>query len=122
MLNAPQQSLNNAQPHLDDLLAALQSGVALQPVRWMLSELLPVEIARLLESSPPPSRQILWSIIDEEMRGEVLQALSDEVTGQFLKNMDSQKVAEITQDLDADDIADMLQQLPDQVIQELPIL
>ena len=118
-LDFPQQSLNNPQPHLDDLLGALQSGVALQPVRWMLSELLPVEIARLLESSPPPSRQILWSIIDEEVRGEVLQALSDEVTGQFLKNMDSQKVAEITQDLDADDIADMLQQLPDQVIQEV---
>jgi magnesium transporter len=119
MLTSSEQPLDKTQAHISELLAALQSGVALQPLRWMLNGLSPVEIARLLESSPPPSRQVLWSIIDENIRGEVLQELSDEVGGQFLKAMDSQKVAEITQDLDADDVADMLQQLPDQATQEV---
>ena len=119
MPTSPEQTLDKTQAHFGKLLAALESGVALQPVRWMLNGLLPVEIARLLESSPPPSRQVLWNIIDEKVRGEVLQELSDEVAGQFLKTMDSQQVAEITQDLDADDVADMLQQLPDQVTQEV---
>ena len=114
-----EQPLDKTQVQLDELLTALQSGAALQPVRWMLNGLSPVEIARLLESSPPPARQILWSITEENIRGEVLQELSDEVTGQFLKTMDSQRVAQITQDLDADDVADMLQQLPDRVIQEV---
>ena len=119
MSTSTEQLPDKTQIQLDELMSALQDGAALQPVRWMLNGLSPVEIAHLLESSPPPARQILWSIIEESIHGEVLQELSDEVTGQFLKTMASEKVAEITQDMDVDDVADMLQQLPDRVIQEV---
>ena len=102
MPTPPQQPLDKTQIHLGELLAALQGGAALQPVKWMLNGLLPVAVARLLESSPPPSRQVLWSIVDENMRGEVLQELSDDVSGQFLKTMDSRDCLLYTSDA-ADD-------------------
>jgi magnesium transporter len=116
-------SLNNnlekTQAHLSQLSDTLENNGEMRSVKRMLNGLKPIDISRLLESSPPPTRKILWSMIEDDRRGEVLQEISDELTGQILKTMNTQEVADITQDLDADDVADILQQLPDRIIQEV---
>jgi len=119
MQSISQPHIDKTQAQLAELSNALQSGSELKSIRRMLNGLQPVEIAHLIESSPPPSRQVLWGMVDEDTHGEILQELSDDITGQFLQAMDSQQVAEITEDLDTDDVADILQQLPGQVIQEV---
>ncbi|WP_353409409.1 magnesium transporter [Pseudoteredinibacter isoporae] len=106
------------QAQLGELYEALDSGTFKQ-VRRMLNGLSPVEIAHLLESSPPPSRRALWRLIDKEKEGDVLQELPDDIQAQFLRRMDAKEVAHITEGMDTDDIADILQQLPDRVIKEV---
>ncbi|GAB1258330.1 magnesium transporter [Aurantivibrio plasticivorans] len=106
------------QAHLARITDALESG-AFQPVRRMLNGLRPVEIAHLLESSPPRSRLALWRLIDKDLEGEVLQELSEENQLYFLNQMNTEEVAAVTEDLDDDDVADILQQLPDQIIQQV---
>ncbi len=106
------------QSHLSEVTQLLQNE-QLFAVKRILNGLRDIEIARLLESSPPTYRNIIWSLIDEENRGVILQELSDDVTRQFVQAMDSMTVAELTESLDADDVADILQQLPDQGIQEV---
>ncbi len=102
-----------------NLKEALNSGAFVQ-VRRILNHSLPaVEVAHLLESSPPKVRNILWSLIDKESGGEILPHLSDEISVDFLSKMDPQEVLDVTAGLDTDDIADLLQQLPDQLIQEV---
>lgn len=119
MPSTEQEKLDNTQAHLSHLSELLDNNGEMRSVRRMLNGLKPIDIARLLESSPPPSRKIIWSMIEDHRRGEVLQEISDELTGQILKTMNTQEVADITEDLDVDDVADILQQLPDRIIQEV---
>ena len=104
---------------LDKLNRALESG-ALQQVRFTLNtSLRPVEVAHLLEKSPPKERQILWNLIKEENEGKVLQYLPDDIQADILSTMDTDRVLAVTESLDTDDVADMLQQLPERVTKEL---
>lgn len=118
MAQNTEELINLTQVQLGELNQALESGT-IQQARRMLNGLQPVEIAHLIESSPPPSRRVLWRLIDKDLEGDVLQELAEEVQGQFLRRMDTAEVVEITEGMDADDLADILQQLPDQVIQEV---
>lgn len=104
---------------LNNLNEALNSGAFVQ-VRRILNHSIPaVEVAHLLESSPPKVRNILWNLIDKEAGGEILQHLSDEVSVEILSKMAPKELADATAGLDTDDITDLLQQLPDQVILEV---
>jgi len=104
---------------LDKLNSALESG-AFQQVRFTLnSTLRPVEVAHLLEKSPPKERQILWNLIHPENEGKVLQYLADDIQADILSKMDADRLLAITETLDTDDVADVLQQLPERITREL---
>jgi magnesium transporter len=119
MSTTKNEILDHTHIHLGQLVNMLDDDKEMRSVKRMLNGLKPIDIARLLESSPPPSRKILWSMVEEDIRGEVLQEISDELTGEILKTMNTQEVANLTEDLDVDDVADILQQLPDRIIQEV---
>ena len=108
-----------ARTKLHSLNAALESGAMTQVRRILNSGLAPVDIAHLIESSPPKARKILWEMVDKELEGEVLQNLSEELQGHFLSDMSAEEVADIASELDTDDVADMLQALPERVTQEV---
>ena len=103
---------------LQELNRALNSGT-FSSVRQMLRTLPAGDIAHLLESSPPPSRHVLWQLIEEADEGEVLQELGDDLQAQFLRSMEPQEVATAMEGLEPDDVADILQQLPDKVLQNV---
>ena len=109
---------NRTQAQLDELTRALSSGTFVN-VRHMLNALPAPDIARLLESSPPRTRSVLWQLVDDDDEGEILQELSDEVQSQFLRDMDAEEVAAATEGLEPDDVADILQHLPEKVLQEV---
>ncbi len=119
MTQTQSDALEKTQAHLSLLSDLLESDGQMRSVKRMLNGLKPIDISRLLESSPPPTRKVLWTMVDDRRRGEVLQEISDELTGDILKTMKTQEVADITEDLDVDDVADILQQLPDRIIQEV---
>ncbi|MEJ2680538.1 MAG: magnesium transporter [Gammaproteobacteria bacterium] len=96
---------------LQRLNEALGSGIFTE-VRQLLSSLLPVDIAHLIESSPPHVRAILWKLIDTEDEAEVLQHLGEEVRAQQLIDRNPADLANLLHDLDTDDIADLLQEMP----------
>jgi magnesium transporter len=109
---------NRTQAQLDELTRALSSGTFIN-VRHMLNALPPTDVAKLLESSPPPTRAVLWQLVDDEDEGEILQELSDDLQSQFLRSMDAAEVAAATEGLEPDDVADILQRLPEKVLQEV---
>jgi len=115
----PQQAeQNKTLAQLDELTDALSSGTFVN-VRRMLNALPPADIAHLLESSPPPTRAVLWQLVDDADEGEILQELGDELQSQFLRSMDAEEVAAATEGLEPDDVADILQRLPEKVLQEV---
>ncbi len=107
-----------SQNTLDKLSHALDSG-AFVDVRRMLNGLPPADAAHLLESSPPKFRNILWTMIEAENEGEVLNELGDELRIHLLSEMEAGRVASLMEGLEDDDVADILQQLPDRVTREV---
>jgi magnesium transporter len=116
--SAPASETNRTQDQLDALTRGLESGTFVN-VRHMLNALSPVDIARLLESSPPPTRAVLWQLVDDDVEGEVLQELGDEIQSQFLKAMEAEEVAALTEGLEADDMADILRRLPEKLLPQV---
>lgn len=110
--------LTPAPDHLSALHKALDSGTFRQ-VREMLNTLPPAEIAHLIESSPPRSRNVLWALIEPDCEGDILQYLNDEVRAGFIRHMDTDALVAATEGLDVDDIADILQSLPEQVTRKV---
>lgn len=96
----------------------LESGT-FQHARHMLNVLAAEETAHLIESSPPPSRQILWALVDEDRRSEVLPFLGDELQVQFALAMESSELVALSTELETDDMVDILQQLPGRVTREV---
>lgn len=107
------------QPRLAKLNEALESGALDQARRMLNRGLAPVDVAHLLESTPPKERETLWGLLDPDLHGDVLQYLGDDVQIEFLNRMDAEQLLTATEGLDVDDLADLLQQLPNTVIQEV---
>lgn len=112
------QQVEENQARLLELNQALESGT-FAPIRAMLNGLPAVDVARLLESSPPKLRSALWQLIELSHEGDILQYLSDDLQAYYLNRMNPTEVAAITEGLDTDDIADILQQLPNTVIHQV---
>ena len=96
----------------------LQTGT-LQSAREMLKILAPEEVGHLIESSPPSTRRILWALVDENNKADIIHFLNDEIQAQFALEMDSNQLVALSVELETDDLVDILQQLPDRVTLEV---
>jgi magnesium transporter len=79
----------------------------------------PVEVAHLLEKTPPRERRIVWNLLNPEIEGDVLQYLGEDLQVEIVSDLDVTEILAMTESLDVDDLADILQQLPDTVMQEM---
>jgi magnesium transporter len=103
---------------LSDLHEALESG-SLRRAGRMLNALEPAEIAHLLESLPPPQREVAWELVDGATGGEVLLYVTDDVRADLMRDMDSQEILEATRELATDDLADLVADLPASITGEV---
>ncbi len=107
-----------AHTHLARVQNLLGSGT-LHQIGKMVNGLRPVEIARLIQSSPPPSREVIWNLVDKDFAGEVIEELPEDIQASFIRDLDAEQLVELTEGLETDDVVDILQQLPEQVTQEV---
>ena len=108
---------HKTEQYLEVLSQALESGTV-QHVRRIVNALHPAEIADLLESLPPPQRELVWELVDPDVDGEVLVHLGEEVRDSLTEEMDVQELVAAAEGMEVDDIADLLQGLPDAVTRE----
>ncbi len=103
-------------------LAALREALAagtLRGARRMINALHPAEIAGLLESLPPPQRELAWELVDPELDGDVLVELAEDVRAELLREMETHEIVAATEGLDVDDLADLLAELPEAVTRQV---
>lgn len=103
---------------LTEVNAALSSGMFVH-VRRMLQHMLPCDIALLLESSPPKSRNILWQLVDVDFYGDILEELSEDVRTGLASQTAPETIADATVTMDDDDLAEVLRSLPDTIYVEV---
>ena len=90
---------------------ALRSGTP-SDVAALLADMSPGDIAHLISSSPPTTRDELWVLLDHEQEADVLNELPDDIRNSFLAELQPEAVAELIVQLDDDDVADILHELP----------
>lgn len=110
---------NSSDQQWQSIQDAIESGSLKQVARTINKSLTPSDLAHLLESSPPRQRKIIWRLIEDDYRGEVLQYLNEDVQAYFLSQLNAQELLLATEDLDTDDLADILQNLPETITREV---
>ncbi|GAA3541992.1 magnesium transporter [Zobellella aerophila] len=103
---------------LETIGRALDSGMFIH-VRRMLQQMRPGDVAWLLESSPAPSRKVLWQLVDPDDYGEILEELSEEVRDGIIRLMDPEKLANALEDMESDDLAYVLRDLPERLYRQV---
>jgi magnesium transporter len=106
------------EPGLKQLREALETGT-LRSVQRMVNALHPAEIADLLESLPPPERNVVWDLVDSDSDGDVLVELKEEVRTKLLEGMDADELVAAMNGMDLDDLADLVPDLPEAVIHQV---
>ncbi len=97
----------------------LVQGGTLKQAKQSLRTLSPVQLARIIASSPPPTRHIIWELIDKDSRTLLLEELPEDIQAFYLAQMNTADLVELTTSLETDDIVDILQNLPDRVTQQV---
>ena len=106
---------------LDELSEVLDSGAIIK-ARNLLNALYPSEIADVIEGSPRNRRDLIWSLVSNENKGETLAELTEEVRGNLLDELIDEDgpegLAVIAKNLDTDDLADIIQSLPKNLVKK----
>jgi len=96
------------------LREALDSGT-LRPAQRMVAAMHPAEIALLLESVPPHQRELVWSMVDPELEGDVLVELNENVRHELIGDMATEELVAAAEGMELDDLADLVGDLPETV-------
>ncbi|MDC0985552.1 magnesium transporter [Gammaproteobacteria bacterium] len=112
----PAESINKDNTvTLDQLSEVLDSGAVIK-AKNLLNSLYPSEIADVIESTPRNRRDLLWTLVTDENKGETLAELNDEVRENLIDELidrdGTEGLAKIAEKLDTDDLADIIQSLP----------
>jgi len=103
---------------LEALRDALEEG-SLRPIKRMINELHPAEVASLIESMRPSERQVLWELVPADDEGDILLELNDEVRAGIIATMDDHEIVAAADGMELDDLADFLTDLPETIIQQV---
>ena len=116
----PLEIIDNEQneQRLNQLNNALSSGMFVH-VRQMMHDMSASDVALVLESSPPQTREVLWQLVDPEQTGDILDELSEELKDNFILSMAPERLADIARGMDTDDLAYVLRSLPDAMYRQI---
>jgi magnesium transporter len=112
------ETQTGAEPRLRLLRDALESGTLLR-VQQMVRSLHPSEIADLLDSLPPPEREVVWDLVEFEDEGDVLLELNDEVRAKLIMGMEAEALVAVVEGMEFDDLADLAAELPEAVLRQV---
>lgn len=109
---------NPLNDRINALHGVLESG-SVKKAQRMLNALHPAEIGHVIESLPPPQRQLVWELVDSAIEGEALLYLHDDVRDDILSRMSSDRILAAAESLDSDDLAALVRDLPGTITWEV---
>lgn len=98
---------------------ALRSALASnqrESIASLLATMRAPQLADLLESLAPGERRGVWSVIDSDVKGDVLVEAHGEVRAQLIDDSSPDELAHAIQRLDLDELSDLYDELPAGVI------
>jgi magnesium transporter len=94
-------------------------SIKLSKVYSKLNTLHPSDLADIMEDLGRPSRETLFSALDEEQAADVLEELETEAQIHLVESLPVHKVADVLEKMPADEVADILDELEDDKAESL---
>jgi magnesium transporter len=104
---------------LIDLVKALIGEKNQLPLKKLIDEMLPADVADLIEHLDHDERLHIFELLKPEGAGEVLVEMEAPVQERILSDLDNKAITEIVQELDSDDAADLVGDLPAERAREI---
>lgn len=79
----------------------------------------PADVAHLLEMLPPERRRLVWTVVGEDIAGEVLWEVTDHVADDLVAGTERGRLLNVLRSMHADDLAQIADHVPDDVLAEL---
>jgi magnesium transporter len=96
---------------IDEVKGFIEQGDQ-QALGRLLEELMPADVADLIEHLDSDERISIFNVLEPEGAGDVLVEIEPPVQGRILEDLDNQAISEIVQGLESDDAADLVGDLP----------
>ena len=88
-----------------------------------LGDILPSELADILEDLAPAEREAVFTSLDEEVAAETLEEVEPKLQKALLEKLDDERIADIVEEMDPGAAADLLSELPqdqsDAILEEM---
>lgn len=111
-----QDSIETRLPTPRETLSDLFESGTYNQIKNLLDSLKPADIAALLESSPPKERTIIWNLIPDLEKSEILQEVDPDVIPDLLADKSAEELLPVLEQIVSDDdLTDILQHLPDAI-------
>ncbi|WP_447927215.1 MULTISPECIES: magnesium transporter [unclassified Vreelandella] len=78
-------------------------------LKTLFDDLETLEIARILESFPTKTRNLLWELIPATLIGEVLASVDEDIRADYVEDLSISDIENIVRGLDAQDVAEVLE-------------
>ena len=79
----------------------------------LLSKLHPADIADIIEHSPDDDQPLIFDILSDELKADVLSEMADATEAEILEDLTAKEISEIVEEMAPDDAADLLGDLED---------
>ena len=79
-----------------------------------LEELHPADIAEIINHAPASAHNILFELLDDEIKPDVLAELDDQAEADILEVLSDEEISDIVEEMAPDDAADLLGELEDE--------
>ena len=97
---------------LIDEVNSLVEQEKLGPLKKLIAEMRPADVADLIEHLAAKERIAIFQLLEPEGAGDVLVEIEPPVQERILKDLDNKAISDIVAELDSDDAADLVGDLP----------
>jgi magnesium transporter len=94
-------------------------GELWEQVPRFFEELHPADIAEIINQAPPGSHNILFDMLADEIKPDVLAELDDQAEADILEELSDEEISDIVEEMAPDDAADLLGELEDDQREEI---
>ncbi len=82
-------------------------------------ELHPADIAEIINHAPASAHNVLFDLLDDELKPDVLAELDDQAEADILEVLSDEEISDIVEEMAPDDAADVLGELEDEKREEI---
>lgn len=94
-------------------------GELWEQIPKFLEELHPADIAEIINHAPANAHNILFDLLDDEIKPDVLAELDDQAEADILEELSDEEISDIIEEMAPDDAADVLGELENDQREEI---